>query len=401
VENNVEDNSDDDDGIVRLGVLQLIAPLLISFLGTSIGLIMFFITKLHSSKDQKENPNSKQFDTIQHQVTASIDDENVSRSTISTKSLSVYDSELLQELKKQSVSKLLTTVNMLCLEGTEVDEAINQLPNTTSLVEVVFKKQCSQAANEMIALKALDTSKLIEILDDGGVHSTEFDSLAGSSSNSVELKENIIMLIMSNKYLKRQAISAISSVSSHSVNKPLFSGNAEKETMRKTASSKSVLYPVTIILGADSASAEYIRDEISVAYSELITSISCVAVKPTPGHISQCRAVEITLADQSQLEPVLKFFFRRHDPTVPSPNGLYSSFILTDDLNVLEEADKVVSERQNILRGRSQYLTFKDCHGHSIRYAGRKMLTVVNIIPSNYVLSKHQESGTMGVSILG
>jgi len=153
--------SDSEDKEDRLSIMQMISAIFPTLLCTTIGLLMHLRVKYHfflSRLSQRFMIKNRFAKARRHLLAHTIilnrhnfdgpdEDEDLRESL-----LSMTASELLEELREKSVSQ------------TSLNEAMNCLPSTLALVDLVYRHKCSQKCKDMIFMETLSQLVLYNLL---------------------------------------------------------------------------------------------------------------------------------------------------------------------------------------------------------------------------------------------
>lgn len=142
-ENTEEKFADEQSTYEEMDFTELITPIAISLLATSFSLIQFLLKR----------PFRASFSTPYHGKLRHDDSEQV-----------LGDTELLQELLKLPASELLTRLEKANVSQAIIGKAINVLPDTTALIDLVFENYCSLVAKDILILHRLEVCELHDIL---------------------------------------------------------------------------------------------------------------------------------------------------------------------------------------------------------------------------------------------
>lgn len=140
-----EDAEAGEEGFQSLTELDLLAPLLITFISTSIGMLIYCITPSKTSKGR---------------LTALLH-AKLYRGEMSDEE---KDAKLKQELFWRPMSDLLYRAQAAGVDRDQAAVAMNRAPDKTALVELVYRASCSEAGKDVAHLRTLPISSLVSLI---------------------------------------------------------------------------------------------------------------------------------------------------------------------------------------------------------------------------------------------
>jgi hypothetical protein len=135
----------DAEGFQSLTELDLLAPLLITFMSTTVGLVLWCTCPSHTSKGR--------FSEAIH--------DKVYRGVMTD---TQRDAKLKKELYWRPMSDLLYRAQAAGVDRQQAALAMNQAPDKTALVELVYSATCSEEGKDIGHLQSLPISSLISLI---------------------------------------------------------------------------------------------------------------------------------------------------------------------------------------------------------------------------------------------
>ena len=181
-------------GFDKLGTEELLAPLLLTFACTTLGLFVFFwptfvdILQSKSADDDEIHLSTKSEVSVE---TFAADQEH--DVTVRAKLSSLKVSELIQSLQKCAN-----------VDHGDLSYAAEVLPNKTALVDLLLDEEGSQTTKEIALFKRLELYDLMELVSDSYDQALtrvttigiDLDAIVNQSADPGEARKNIINSIM-------------------------------------------------------------------------------------------------------------------------------------------------------------------------------------------------------------